>query len=389
MSLVRQAEHRNLAWETITIGPERTPSAGSPSPEEPSAPPARAIRPIRRWHWAIGVGVLVGALVVATLLLGGGLGRVTSAASSLHGLHWAFLPALGALSALHYVCAALALRGASGRPLPLRQTTLTQFAAAAANRVTPGGLGGVAVNARYLACHGLPAARAVTTVAVLHAVGFPADVLLLLGLLGIGAISGGGRDGRAVLDTLGAHSTSLADRLPLIPLLVLAGLVVLAAAIWGRRALRSRAVAQAVTGMADLLRRPRDLLLTSFASATTTFVMGLALAVSVLAVPGAARPGDLLTLMTAYLVGAAAGAALPSPGGVGSTEATLVVALGAVGVSAGSAVQAVLLFRLFTYWAPVPVGLLAIRQLRGVRGGSVGPAQEAPSGAAPAGLARG
>ncbi|MGW2308405.1 lysylphosphatidylglycerol synthase domain-containing protein, partial [Actinomadura luteofluorescens] len=59
-----------------------------------------------------------------------------------------------------------------------------------------------------------------------------------------------------------------------------------------------------------------------------------------------------------------AGSAVPTPGGVGSTEAALVAALAALGVAAGPALHAVLLFRAVTFWAPVPLGILACRTLR-------------------------
>ncbi|NEA22873.1 lysylphosphatidylglycerol synthase domain-containing protein, partial [Actinomadura bangladeshensis] len=125
------------------------------------------------------------------------------------------------------------------------------------------------------------------------------------------------------------------------------------------------AVGRAVAGFADLCRRPRDLLVTLAASAGTTLALGVAFALSVLAVPAAvADPADLLTLVAAYLVGAAAGAAIPLPGGVGSTETALVAALAALGIEPGPALHAVLLFRAVTFWAPVPLGLLSYRTLR-------------------------
>ncbi|MCQ0010592.1 hypothetical protein [Actinomadura madurae] len=50
---------------------------------------------------------------------------------------------------------------------------MTQFTASAANRVTPGGLGAVAVNTRYLVCRGLPLPRAAVAVAVLQVAACP------------------------------------------------------------------------------------------------------------------------------------------------------------------------------------------------------------------------
>ncbi|SEG80475.1 Uncharacterized membrane protein YbhN, UPF0104 family [Thermomonospora echinospora] len=288
----------------------------------------------------------------------GTAGQVRACLTAPADVHWAFLVCLGVLSALHYVLAAVTLRAVAGGGLPFGTTLGVQFTAAAANRLTPGGLGAAAVNTRYLVCRGIPAARAVTSVAVMQAAGAVADLLLLLVIV---ALSGGG-----ALRVLASRAGAAAGALPVVPALVLSAVLALAAVTYGRRALRSRAFAHAVAGCAGLLRRPRDLVLTLLASASTTLVMALAMAVSALAVPGTGvTPADLWVLVTAYLVGAAAGAALPSPGGVGGTEAALVAALTALGVAAGPALQAVLLFRAVTYWAPVPVGLVTARALRG------------------------
>ncbi|KAB2375390.1 lysylphosphatidylglycerol synthase domain-containing protein, partial [Actinomadura montaniterrae] len=77
-----------------------------------------------------------------------------------------------------------------------------------------------------------------------------------------------------------------------------------------------------------------------------------------------AGPADAPALLAAYLAGATAGAAVPVPGGIGSTEAALVAALAAGGIAPGPALHAVLVFRAVTFWAPVPVGVLACRTLR-------------------------
>ncbi|MGI8332430.1 lysylphosphatidylglycerol synthase transmembrane domain-containing protein [Actinomadura scrupuli] len=282
-------------------------------------------------------------------------------------LHWGFLPALTALSVLHYVCAALALQAAAGRPLPLREATLTQFTAAAANRLVPGGIGAAAVNVRYLTCHGLAAPRAIAGVTALHAATALGDLLLFLAVLGVGQWTGAG--GTRVLTELGAHTARTAGRLPLPWMLVSAGAVaaLVLFAWWRRRGQGGRllaALGQTVTALAELRRRPRDLLVTVTATAATTLVLSLAFAMSVLAVPGASAPGAMLTLLAAYFIGAAAGSVLPVPAAIGSTEAALVAALGGAEVSAGHALQAVVLFRVVTYWAPVPVGLYAARVLR-------------------------
>lgn len=287
-----------------------------------------------------------------------------------------FLPALIALAASHYVLAAIALRAVAGRRLPMRDTVLTQFTAAAANRVTPGGLGGSAVNVRFLTCQGIPVRTAITAVAAMHVLGGLADVPM------IAATSpwAGGQ----VLARLEEAATG-----PRV--LGVVAVVVIAALGWlyvrrphRRRARRDDGArredgggheedgggpregggrwADTWTGVAQLVRRPRDLLVMMVASAATTLMMGVAFALSVLAVPGAAEPEQAGLLIVAYLIGGSVSGLVPIPAGVGSTEAVLIAALVALDVATGPAVQSVLLFRIITHWAPAPIGVLAARR---------------------------
>jgi glycosyltransferase 2 family protein len=64
-----------------------------------------------------------------------------------------------------------------------------------------------------------------------------------------------------------------------------------------------------------------------------------------------------------YLTGSALGSIVPTPGGLGAVEAALTAGLRAAGVAGGVAISAVLLFRLLTFWLPVPAGWAALRYL--------------------------
>ncbi|MDL4820801.1 lysylphosphatidylglycerol synthase transmembrane domain-containing protein [Actinomadura opuntiae] len=328
--------------ESIAAGARRGPSAD-----------ALALRRTRRTILVVSLIVLAAAAFALLRPV-----PLRPLATAVAHVRWEFLPVLLMLALLHYVCAAVALRSASGRRLPLARTTLAQFAAAAANRVTLGGLGAAAVNTRYLVRHGVPLPRAAVGVAVLHVSGTPTDLLLVAAVLALG-------DGdERMMDALAGHAVRVLDLVTSLPLLLLAGAMVPVAVVWGRRAVRSAAMRRAAEGFTDLCRRPRDLAVMLTASAATTFVLGIAFTVSALAVPGTgAAPGDAVALVTAYLLGAFAGAAVPAPGGIGSTEAALVATLTALGVPGGPALQTVLVFRATTFWAPVPVGLLACRTL--------------------------
>jgi uncharacterized membrane protein YbhN (UPF0104 family) len=114
----------------------------------------------------------------------------------------------------------------------------------------------------------------------------------------------------------------------------------------------------------ELVKQPARVATLVFASGGTTLVLALGFALIVRAVvTGGAVPSPA-ALMIAYLVGAAAASAVHVPAIAGPAELALTGALVASGVSAGQAIVAVLLFRGITFWAPVPVGLFALRWLR-------------------------
>ncbi|MDX6285835.1 MAG: hypothetical protein QOG53_1320 [Frankiales bacterium] len=275
-----------------------------------------------------------------------------------------------ALATIHYVLAAVAIRASSGAPLPLGEATLSQLASSVLNRVAPGGVGGMVVNTRYLSRHGLPMGGALTAVGALGVLGGVADLLgtglLLFGGHWIGL--GGGTRELHVLAGAGMHWAPTKHLVTMgVAAAVLAGLAT-AAYVVIRRHRRARGKdtevgAHAWRHIAALARRPRRASTLLLASAGTTFVLAFAFAIVVQALVGTAAP-SLAALMVVYLVGAAAASAVHIPAIAGPTEIALTAALVASGVAAGPALVSVLLFRGLTFWAPVPVGLFAVRALR-------------------------
>ncbi len=81
--------------------------------------------------------------------------------------------------------AAVGIRDAAGRPLPLGRTTMAQLASSAANRLSPGGVGGMGVNVRYLERSGLTRAEAIAAVTLTNVAGLTVHVTALATLGGI------------------------------------------------------------------------------------------------------------------------------------------------------------------------------------------------------------
>ena len=68
--------------------------------------------------------------------------------------------------------------------------------------------------------------------------------------------------------------------------------------------------------------------------------------------------------MLTYLLSSSAGAVVPTPGGIGPVEAALTGGLSIAGIPPAVAVSAAVVFRLVTFWLPVPLGWLALRHMQ-------------------------
>ena len=261
-------------------------------------------------------------------------------------------------SRLSYFFAALALQAAVGAPLPLARTVLVQLAAAAANRITPAGLGGAAVNARYLTRRGLTAGRAAA------AVGICGLAHIVVAAIGI-AIFGPGIAVRAAGWFFGGLSA--VDMLWVVAALLVAVIARMvnvrtsrSASTLGKSWL-GRTAADARTAAGDLVGHPARL-------ATLIVCTAAVKASNLLALYAAlwAFDGDVATWRVAvvYLVGATAAEIVPTPAGLGTVDAALIAGLVTTGVSGGATLAAVIVYRLLSFWAPIIPGLVASAMLR-------------------------
>lgn len=154
-------------------------NCAAPSPK-PSAPNHRSELLLRfRWRTL----VWIAATIFPTYVLLPQVGHLGHTIAALDEAQWQWLAGTLAMSAATYAAAALVVMGASPHPLAFGRTMNVQLATSFANRLTPYGLGGSAVNERYLERSGLSRATAVAAVAVTVSVGV---VLHFLELFGVG-----------------------------------------------------------------------------------------------------------------------------------------------------------------------------------------------------------
>ena len=255
------------------------------------------------------------------------------------------------LSALTYAAAAISLSGFVLERLKFARTLLAQVAASFVTLVTPAAVGGAALNIRYLQRSGVSPARATASVGAAQVVAFLMHMLLLVVFA-------------ALTGTVHFHSFK-PPTWAYVVLAVLLILVLIAIAMPpGRRLLRARltpVLGQVLPRLLDLAQDPRKLAEGLGGAFLLTAAYVLCLAACVRALGGSV---PLVSVAVVYLTGSAIGSAAPTPGGLGAVEVALSAGLTAAGLHGATALAAVLLFRLLTFWLPVPVGWAAFNQLQ-------------------------
>jgi uncharacterized membrane protein YbhN (UPF0104 family) len=294
--------------------------------------------------------VSIAALLVAGYLL---VGQLTSVdlVTVFSRARWQWIPLVLLASAVTYAAAGLSLMGYVRERLSFPRTVLAQLAASFTGFVTPPAVGGLALNARYLQKAGVPVAGIATGLGLSQAVNAGSHVVLLVAFAA-------------------ATGVSTSNPLP-VPgwafgaLAAVAGLLLLALALRGpRRWLTARvlpSVRQSASRLVDLVTTPRKLAEALGGGLALNAAYIAALWCAVQAFNGQVA---LAGVAVVYLTGAAIGSVSPTPGGLGAVELALSTGLVALGMASTEAVSGVLLFRVATFWLPVPLGWIALHRLR-------------------------
>jgi glycosyltransferase 2 family protein len=314
-----------------------------------AAVPGAEVAPVRLERVRLRTLLTMVAGAAAVYLLAGELARA-SLGSTLREANWQWGIAALALSASTYVGATISLSGFVADRLNFFRTLLVQVAGSFITLVTPAAVGGAALNIRYLQRKKIPAAAAAASVGVAQVVAFVLHILLIV-----------------IFAAIAGSSASEHIQPPRWAWFVLAGLVVLALAVLavpaGRRALRARVsptLGQVLPRLLEVAQQPRKLAL-GIGGALLLDVSYIGCLAACVAAFGHSLP--IASIAVVYLTGSAIGSILPTPGGLGGVEAALTAGLTAAGLPGAVAVSAVLLFRLLTFWLPVPFGWAALSYL--------------------------
>jgi undecaprenyl-diphosphatase len=95
-------------------------------------------------------------------------------------------------------------------------------------------------------------------------------------------------------------------------------------------------------------------------SLSVTFTSTGVLFLSVLAIH---QSVSIVAIFVLYVTSSLVSNAAPTPGGIGATEAVLVIGLHALHLSLPDAAAATLIYRFFTFWLPILPGAIALRRV--------------------------
>ena len=314
-----------------------------------AAVPGGEVTPVRLERIRLRALVTIVATMAAAYLLAVELAK-SSLKHVLHSADWRWALVALILEAATFLGATLSLQGFVADRLPFVRTMLAQLAGSFVKLVTPAAVGGAALNVRYLQRRKIPAAAAAASVGVWQALSFVLHILLLTVFI---AISGT------------EHEHDLKP--PSWSYFVLAGLALAAVIVFGvpagRRLLRARVtpvLGQVLPRLLEVAQQPRKML-QGMGGALLVSVGYILCLASCVAAFGRSVP--VASIAVVYLTGSALGSLFPTPGGLGAVEVALTSGLTLAGLPGAAAGSAVLLFRLITFWLPVPAGWVALSYL--------------------------
>ena len=303
---------------------------------------------LARFTWKSALGLAGGFLVLHLVLPQ--LANAPAALDALRDANWWWVSAVLPITFLSQAFSTCLQLGAIPDRLPFGPTYQVQFASSLLNRITPSNVGGMALNLRYLQKAGIETGAATASVGLQSLAGALSNTVVAAVFF---AWAGRGH--------AGVHLDLSAGRYVLWAVaLVLAAGGLLGFTPPGRRFLHDtvwpflRAAGSTVAGLAT---EPGKVVVGVVGALGLPLVQVVGLAMSLHAL-GADLP--FIQVGAAYMAARLIANAAPVPGGLGALEAGLIAGLTTLGVAAGAATSAVLVYRLLTFWLNVPVGALAL-----------------------------
>lgn len=310
---------------------------------------------MRRVSWTSVVQVVL--LIVAFMALTRAIGGVDFAVlgDQIGDAIWWFVVVGFVLAQLTRLAQAMATLGAAPSRLPLRPVYALQLALSYLGLAVPTSAARIGVSIRFFQRHGLPSGSALAVGALDGVAGFIVQMVLLLGILVMTPAS-------LELDLDNAVPIDLSRLLAVIVAIgVLTGVVLLSLPSWrGRLVGLVRQMASEAIGAMRGLRSPRRLGMLFGGNLASDVLFALALGAFTSSMGYSVGLTELIFINVS--VSLLAGV-LPIPGGIGVVEGGLTFGLVRAGMPEETALAAVLMYRLSTFYLPPIWGFFALKWL--------------------------
>lgn len=295
--------------------------------------------------------VTVGALVLAVYLAGSQLADV-DVLGLLSRADPVFIGVAVVACALTYLLDPPALLAFVHQRISYARAVGAQLALSFVKLIMPSTLGNAALDYRLLTKSGVASSAALAAAAASQALAFIVTVPLLL-LLALFT-------GRTASVGITPSPTSI---IVVVAVVACLGLLSLAPPVRSRaRETWERFAANGLNNLLDALQDPRRVLAAVGGSLGVTFSFVTCFYASLTAV--GVHNVSFAVLAVIWLTGNTIGTAIPTPGGLGAIEVALTAGLTAAGVDSAQAISGVLLFRLISFWIPIPLGWLAWNRMQ-------------------------
>lgn len=289
------------------------------------------------------------ALAIAIFVLAPQLGVFRESFSSLVSANPLWLLVILPLVALTYLTAAFTLKTFSIYPMKQRDSTMVQLAASFTNRLLPSGVGGIALNIQFLRTRGHKVSEATSVLLMQRTMDFIGFIVPLFFIVVLS------RDELADIIDFDIDFARIAA--------IVLGAVLVFALLASIKKIRSKVVEFVNKMVSTLVKLATDPIVLSKGFVSSILMNVAFLSALFFSLRAVGLDISFVESTIVFAGAAAASSVAPTPGGLGVVEAAMVASLVALGYSGDTALAGVLLYRLFTYWLPIPFGWLSYRYI--------------------------
>jgi uncharacterized protein (TIRG00374 family) len=280
------------------------------------------------------------------------LGQIDSSIRALRNGRWPFLFIALIGSGLTFIAEVWMIRLSVNKAPPWIRTTIVEIGAFTAATLTPGGLGWLAVNHMYLVRSGNESSPTRTALSLFILLTFLAGLLLAIMSL-------------PFVPEVRIKTPSLSDELKVVEIFA-AIMIIVGVFFWIPRFRKwiIREIRPILNMFPEMVKKPVRTVLMIVAAVSSHVAYTIALAGSIAAF---GPTPSIANIFLAFIISTFVSKISPTPGNLGAMETLLVTLLSRLDVFPGEAVTAVLTFRFFTFWIPLPIGAWALQYARNHR----------------------